>query len=182
MLDGTALVGVLGALAGAAASTVTTWLTHRSQARREAVQRSYAERTRWTDEKRALFRDIQSATLDWMRLLRQVASDLSDDVEPAVSDDQLLAMERKFHLLGFETDLLADSGVYRTVDELEDGLRVLTRRLGRPTEFRWPQPYEIASPAAAREAAADVLGNDFREVDEIRIRLMKAMRQELRDY
>lgn len=181
MVNVTAWVGLLGAVIGAAASTITTWLGQRSQLRRETLQRDYQERTVWRSEKRILFRDIQGAALEWMRILRNVAAGLADGNDNAVSDDDVLSMERKFHLLGYESDLLSDSsGVISAVDELEDTLRIWSRKLGKPTDFKWPQPYVLASPELAREAAVEALGDDFQQIDEIRVRLMRAMRQELR--
>jgi hypothetical protein len=74
-MDSTALVGVLGALIGATASTVTTWLAQGGERRREHAQRAYDERHRWTEDKRGIFRDLHVVANDWAHLLRRVARD-----------------------------------------------------------------------------------------------------------
>jgi hypothetical protein len=179
VVNATVWIGLLGAVMGAAASTLGAWLAQRGELRRQMLQRDYQERTLWRDEKRVLFRDVQSATLDWMRLLRRIAVALVEGNEEAVGDEEVLAMERKFHLLGYEVDLLAELDVCTQVEELEDTLRIWTRKLGKPTDFKWPKPYEVASPEVARVVATEVLDDDFLQIDEARIRALRAMRTEL---
>jgi hypothetical protein len=164
-MDPTALVGVLGALIGAGASTVTTWLAQRGERRRELAQRSYNERHRWTEDKRGIFRDLHVVTNDWAHLLRRVARD--EDVTAS----ELRAVERAFHAQLYEAALVAGPEVCELVDDAEDELLRLTAALGRPTEYGPAAP----DPAVKTAVATD----DFLMLRDIRLRMMTAMRREL---
>lgn len=174
MADGSALFGVLGATLGAGASTLAAWLTLRGQFRRESAQRDYAELTRWTADKRALFRDIHVAANDWAHLLRRVARKHTEPDLTAVSDDELRRAERGFHSALYEAALLCGPAVCDLVDETEDELLRLTAALGRHTDY-----LPAALPEHAAQAAADTLADDFPALRDIRLRLMSAMRSEL---
>ncbi|HEX6404914.1 MAG TPA: hypothetical protein VF003_17425 [Pseudonocardiaceae bacterium] len=174
-MDGSAaLIGVLGAVIGAGASIVTAWLTQRSQLRREIAQRYYGERTRWTNDKREIFREIHIATNDWARLLRRIARQYATGDSRAVSNDELLQVERRFHALLYEAALLCGPEVCDLIDSTEDELLQLTTTLGRSTEYG-----PAGSPDVAAEAAAKILLDDFPNLRDIRLRLMAAMRYEL---
>ena len=164
-MNSTALVGVLGALIGASASTVTTWLAQRAERRRDLARRSYDERHRWTQDKRQVFRDLQMAANDWAHLLRRLARD--EDV-PA---SELRAAERSFHAHLYEAALVAGPEVCELVDDAEDELLRLTAALGRSTE------YGLAAPDPVAKAA--VTTDDFPFLRDIRVRMMAAMRREL---
>ncbi|MFJ7217971.1 hypothetical protein [Amycolatopsis sp. NPDC098790] len=176
MADGSALFGVLGAALGASASTVAAWLTLRGQLRREVAQREYTELTRWTADKRALFRDIQVTANDWAHLLRRVARRHTEPGLAAVSDDELRRAERAFHAALYEAALLCGVEVCDLVDETEDELLRLTAALGRSTDY-----LPAAPPEQAAQAAAAALVDDFPTLRDIRVRLLSAMRSELAD-
>jgi len=176
MADGSALFGVLGAALGAGASTIAAWLTLRGQFRRELAQREYTELTRWTADKRAIFRDVHVAANDWAHLLRRVARQHAEPDLPLVSDDELRRAERAFHSVLYEAALLCGSEVCDRVDETEDELLRLTAALGRSTDY-----VPAASPEHAAQAAAVALADDFPTLRDIRLRLMCAMRAELAD-
>jgi len=176
MADGSALFGVLGAVLGAGASTITAWLTLRSQFRRESAQREYAEITRWTADKRAIFRDIHVMANDWAHLLRRVARKHTEPDLAAVSDDELRRAERGFHAMLYEAGLLCGSEVCELVDDTEEELLQLTAALGRSTDYLPAAPSEHAA-----QAAAAALADDFPTLRDIRVRLMAAMRAELAD-
>jgi hypothetical protein len=164
-MDSTALVGVLGALIGASASTVTTWLGQRAERRRDLARRSYDARHRWTQDKRQIFRDVHMVANDWSHLLRRLALD------EGVADSELRTTERSFHGLVYEANLVAGPAVYELVEAAEDELRRLTVALGRPTEY---------DPAALDPAVkAAVPTDDFPVLRDIRVRMMAAMRREL---
>lgn len=174
MGGGAALIGVLGAVIGAGASIVAAWLTQRSQLRREIAQRDYGERTRWTNDKREIFREIHIAANDWAHLLRRIARHIANGDSPPVSDDELLQAERRFHALLYEAALLCGPEVCDLIDSTEDELLRITTTLGRSTEYG-----PAGSPDVAAEAAAKTLLNDFPNLRDIRLRLMVAMRHEL---
>jgi hypothetical protein len=176
MADGSALFGVLGAALGASASTLAAWLTLRGQLRRELAQREYAELTRWTADKRALFRDIHVAANDWAHLLRRVARQYTEPDLAAVSDDELRRAERAFHSALYEAALLCGAEVCDLVDETENELLRLTAALGRSTDY-----LQAAPPDQATQAAAAASVDDFPTLRDIRVRLMSAMRSELAD-
>ena len=164
------ITGLVGALVGASVSIFTTWLTQRSQLERELAQRRFGELTRWTGEKRMMFRDIHVATNDWSHLLRRVARDDGR----RVSDKELREVERRLHGLVYDATLLCSKPVYDLVDDAEQELRRLTVSLGRATEY---DPAGSAEQARliARHGAAE----DFPALREIRLRLMNAMQAEL---
>jgi hypothetical protein len=176
MADASALFGVLGAALGAGASTLAAWLTLRGQFRRELAQREHTELTRWTADKRALFRDIHVTANDWAHLLRRVARQHTEPDLATVSDDELRRTERGFHSALYEAALLCGSEVCDLVDETEDELLRLTAALGRSTDYS-----PAAPPAHAAPAAAAALADDFPTLRDIRLRLMSAMRSELAD-
>jgi hypothetical protein len=91
-MNAAVITGLVGALVGASVSIFTTWLTQRSQLQRELAQRRFGELTRWTSEKRMMFRDIHVATNDWSHLLRRMARDDGR----GVSDEELREVERLF--------------------------------------------------------------------------------------
>lgn len=174
--DGPALFGVLGATLGAGASTITAWLTLRGQLRRELTQREYSELTRWTADKRAIFRDIHVMANDWAHLLRRVARRHTEPDLAAVSDDELREAERGLHAALYEAALLCGSEVCDLVDDTEEELLQLTAALGRSTDY-----LPAAPPEHAAQAAAAALADDFPALRDIRLRLMAAMRAELAD-
>jgi hypothetical protein len=92
-MNAAVITGLVGALVGASVSIFTRWLTQRSQLQRELAQRRFGELTRWTSEKRMMFRDIHVATNDWSHLLRTMAR---DDAR-RVSDEKLQEVERRLH-------------------------------------------------------------------------------------
>ncbi|SEF37499.1 hypothetical protein SAMN05421837_11459 [Amycolatopsis pretoriensis] len=116
----------------------------------ESAQREYTELTRWTADKRILFRDIHVAANDWPDLLRRA--------------------ERAFHSALYEAALLCGAEVCDLVDETEDELLRLTAALGRATDY-----LPAADPEHAAQAAAAALVEDF---PALRDRLMSAMRSE----
>jgi hypothetical protein len=174
VVDNAAIFGLLGALTGAGASTTTAWLTQRSQLRREITQRDHGERTRWTSDKREIFREIHVAANDWAHLLRRIARHHAGEDAPPVSDDELKHAERRFHALLYDAALLGGAEVCALVDQSEEELLRLTAVLGRKTEYG---PAGSADDAA--EAAARALADDFPDLRSIRLRLMAAMRHEL---
>jgi hypothetical protein len=174
VVDSAAIFGLLGALTGAGASTATAWLTQRSQLRREITQRDHGERTRWTSDKREIFREIHVAANDWAHLLRRIARRHVDEDAPPVSDDDLKHAERRFHALLYDAALLGGAGVCDLIDRTEEELLRLTAVLGRTTEYG-----PAASADDAAEAAARALVDDFPDLRSIRLRLMAAMRYEL---
>jgi hypothetical protein len=136
MADSSALFGVLGAVVGAGASTITAWLTLRGQFRRELAQRQYTELTRWTADKRAIFRDIHVAANDWAHLLRRVARKHTEPDLTAVSDDELRRAERGFHAALYEAALLCGSAVTDLVDEDRRRVAAPDRRTGQIHRLR----------------------------------------------
>jgi hypothetical protein len=174
VVDNAAIFGLLGALTGAGASTATAWLTQRSQLRREIAQRGYGERTRWTSDKREMFREIHIATNDWAHLLRRIVRRHAGEDVPPVSDNELKNAERRFHALLYDIALLGGAEVCDLIDKTEDELLRLTAVLGRATEYG-----PAGAPDDAAEAAASALVDDFPDLRGIRLRLMAAMRQEL---
>lgn len=173
-MSSAALIGVLGAFVGAGASTFTAWLTQRGQLRREVEQRRYDERTRWTNDKRDIFREIHVASNDWAHLLRKVARHRAVRGAPSADGNDLRQVERCFHGILYDAARLCGQNVCDGVDLLEDELLRLTMLLGVATEYGLPGPDE-----AADEAAALALAEDFPALREVRIRLMAAMRDEL---
>lgn len=169
-MNAAVITGLVGALVGASVSIFTTWLTQRSQLQRELAQRRFGELTRWTSEKRMMFRDIHIATNDWSHLLRIIAR---DDDRP-VSDEELREVERRLHGLVYDATLLCNQQVYDLVDDAEQELRRLTVSLGRATEYD-----PAGSPEQARLIARQVAAEDFPALREIRLRLMNAMQAEL---
>lgn len=125
------ITGLVGALVGAGVSIFTTWLTQRSQLQRELAQRRFGELTRWTNEKRVMFRDIHVATNEWAHLLRMVARDGGRPV----SDEELREVEERLHGLVYDATLLCSPQVYDLVDEAEQELLRLTVSLGRATQY-----------------------------------------------
>jgi hypothetical protein len=164
------ITGLVGALVGAGASVFATWLTQRSQLQRELAQRRFGELTRWTSEKRVMFRDIHVATNDWAHLLRMVAR---DDGRP-VSDEELREAEGRLHGLVYDATLLCSKQVYDLVDDAEEELLRLTVSLGRATQYD-----PAGSAEQAKLTAEKVAVEDFPELRKIRLRLMAAMQEEL---
>ena len=169
-MNAAVITGLVGALVGAGVSVFTTWLTQRSQLQRELAQRRFGELTRWTSEKRVMFRDIHVATNDWSHLLRVVARDGGRPV----SDEELREVERRLHGLVYDATLLCSERVYDLVDDAEKELQRLTVSLGRATQYD-----SAGSPEQAKLMAEKAVAEDFPELREIRLRLMKAMRAEL---
>jgi hypothetical protein len=164
------ITGLVGALVGAGVSIFTTWLTQRSQLQRELAQRRFGELTRWTNEKRVMFRDIHVAINDWTHLLRMVARDGGRPV----SDEELREVEGRLHGLVYDATLLCSPQVYDLVDEAEEELLRLTVSLGRATQYDPAGPTE-----QAKLMAKQVAVEDFPKLREIRLRLMAAMQAEL---
>jgi len=174
-----AAFGFVGALVGAGVSVFTTWLTQRSQLQRELAKREYGELTRWSSDKRMMFRDIHVGANDWAHLLRRVASllhlDAGDGSNP-VSDEELREVERRFHGLVYEASLLCGQQVRDLMDTAEGELLRLTVSLGRATEYEPAGSTEQAE-LMAKQVAHDNF--DFPKLREIRLGLMAAMRAEL---
>src|SRR5438094_888892 len=82
-MNAAVITGLVGAPVGASVSIFTRWL----------AQRRFGELTRWTSERRMMFRDIHVATNDWSHLLRTMAR---DDAR-RVSDEKLREVERRLH-------------------------------------------------------------------------------------
>ncbi|WP_433189781.1 hypothetical protein [Actinoallomurus sp. CA-150999] len=173
-MDGAALYGLLGTLAGAVTTLASGWLGQRIQLRRESDQRVHAERNRWTDEKRQTFRAIHSSANDWVRLLRRVSWALISDSEPGHLEDEIHEIERSYHKLTYETDLLAGREVRALVDEVEDRLLDVTCRLGISTDHGLGTAQQDI-----KEAAHALLNDNFQQVRDARLQLMAAMRREL---
>jgi hypothetical protein len=174
-----AAIGFIGALVGAGVSIFTTWLTQRSQLQREQAQRKFGELTRWTNDKRVMFREIHVAANDWAHLLRRVAGALCPDASGGgypVSDEELREVERRFHGLVYEAALLCGQQVCDLMDRAEGELLRLTVSLGRATEYDSAGPPEQAELMAKKVADEDF---DFPKLREIRLGLMTAMRAEL---
>ncbi|MEW2138668.1 hypothetical protein AB0892_19075 [Streptomyces sp. NPDC005409] len=60
-----ALTGLAGTTVGAMAGFAGAWLAQRGQLRQQREQRAYAERVRWLDDKKGLYRDLLIAMNGW---------------------------------------------------------------------------------------------------------------------
>jgi hypothetical protein len=167
-VDQVAAAGLLGALIGAAVSALSAWLTQRVQVRRDEDGRRFAERERWTVEKRAVFRDVHDAADGWAHALRRLAGGAD------VPAHDLEAAERRFHGLVYEVALLCGAEVSGATEDLEDAFLVATNRLGRSTQYG-----EAAGDDVGRAARAEWADGDLATLRERRVHLLQAMRREL---
>jgi hypothetical protein len=167
-VDQVAAAGLLGAVVGAAVSGLSAWLTQRVQVRRDEAGRRFAERERWTVEKRAVFRDVHDAADAWAHALRRLAG--GEDV-PA---HELEAVERRFHGLVYEVALVCGAEVSGATEALEDTFLVATNRLGRSTQYG-----EAAGDDVVRTARAEWQDGDLAALREQRVHLLQSMRREL---
>ncbi|KMO94803.1 hypothetical protein [Streptomyces roseus] len=105
-----ALAGLAGTTVGALAGFAGAWLAQRGQLRQQREQRAYAERVRWLDDKKGLYRDLLIAMNGWHDSLVSVWRD---------EDDGRLAQTRATaYKWSVEASLIASEPARTAVEEL----------------------------------------------------------------
>ncbi|MFF3649740.1 hypothetical protein ACFYXV_13935 [Streptomyces sp. NPDC002181] len=102
-----ALTGLAGTTVGALAGFAGAWLAQRGQLRQQREQRAYAERVRWLDDKKGLYRDLLIAMYGWRDALVSIWRD------GRLSETRATAQK-----WGVEASLIASEPVRNAVEEL----------------------------------------------------------------
>ncbi|MER7463546.1 hypothetical protein [Streptomyces sp. NPDC097981] len=105
-----ALTGLAGTTVGALAGFAGAWLAQRGQLRQQREQRAYAERVRWLDDKKGLYRDLLIAMYGWRDSLVSIWRD---------EDDGRLSETRgTAYKWGVEASLIASEPVQTAIEDL----------------------------------------------------------------
>ncbi|WP_327283428.1 MULTISPECIES: hypothetical protein [unclassified Streptomyces] len=105
-----ALTGLAGTTVGALAGFAGAWLAQRGQLRQQREQRAYAERVRWLDDKKGLYRDLLIAMYGWHDSL--VSIWLDED------DGRLSETRGTAYKWGVEASLIASEPVQTAIEDL----------------------------------------------------------------
>ncbi|MGI5481679.1 hypothetical protein [Streptomyces lavendofoliae] len=109
-----ALVGLAGTTVGAVTGFAGAWLAQRGQLRIQQEQRTHAERVRWLDDKKGLYRDLLITLYGWHDSLAAIGK--------GVDDGRLAEHRTAAHKWIVETSLVADDQVRTAVSDVHRAL------------------------------------------------------------